>query len=120
AITLTNTHASAWAHNIGIALTLPDGLEVGPSAAVQPSSVTAQGGGTVIAYWRDVKDLAPTEEYTFTVKLRAMSSYRATGNVPFGTSLNAVVGVYASDDARQLYEAPDAPVATADVPYRIV
>ena len=120
AITLTNTHATAWAHNVGIALTLPDGLEVGLSAAVQPSSVTAQGDGTVIAYWRDVKDLAPTEEYTFTVKLRAMSSYRATGNVPFDTMLNAVVGVYASDNARQLYEAPDAPVATADVPYRIV
>ncbi len=122
AITLKNaeTAPNAWAHNVGIELQLPDGLEVSPTAAAQPSTVTAQSGGTEIAYWRDVKDLAPTEEYTFTVKLRAMSSYRASGNVPFGTLLNAAVGVYASDDARQLYESPNAPVATAGVPYRIV
>jgi len=123
AITVANTDGMLWAYNVGFGLRLPDGLEVSPAAAPQPSATTVDSNGDATVYWRDVKDLAPGEVYTFPVKLRAMAQFRGpaqSGDVPFGYELDARVAIYASNDARKLYEAPDAANVTADVPYRIV
>ncbi|MBW7473177.1 DUF11 domain-containing protein [Paenibacillus oenotherae] len=122
-VTVTNNDASQWAYNVGIELTLPDGLEVSDDNAIKPSSITADSVEVQKAYWRDLKDLAPGESYTFPVMIHAREQYRylsGKGNVPFGIQPEVGVAAYASDDARQLYEPVETANASGLVKYRIV
>ncbi|CAH1197690.1 hypothetical protein PAECIP111893_00885 [Paenibacillus plantiphilus] len=122
-VTVSNNDATQWAYNVGIELALPDGMKVSDHNAVKPSSITSNSVEVQKAYWRDLKDLAPGESYTFPVTLQALENYRyldGKGSVPFGIQPNVNVGVYASNDARQLYEPAQAANASALVKYRIV
>ncbi|MFD2673522.1 S-layer homology domain-containing protein [Marinicrinis sediminis] len=92
-----------WAYNLSYELLIPDGLEFVENVHFPASSVESIAGGMQKVVWRDIKDLAPQENYAFTVDLASTLTYRTGGaNVDFGDDLNVTMKVIASDDARQL------------------
>lgn len=104
AVKITN-NSSQWAYNIGVQLLLDDGLEI---AAPTASSVSDGLNGKQIAYWQDVKNLAPGESYYFPVKVQSTEEYRnGGGQVPFGAQPVLYAEVYGSDAARNLYKPPN-------------
>ncbi|TDF97232.1 S-layer homology domain-containing protein [Paenibacillus piri] len=114
-VTLQN--GGTWAYNAGIELLLTDGLKVADSNSLKSTSETPNSTtGELTVYWKDIKDLAPNEKFTFPIKLTTIDKLRKTGaDTDFGQQVNAVVSVYTSNDARQLYEPPNTPSGKSDV-----
>ncbi|SFL76019.1 S-layer homology domain-containing protein [Paenibacillus sp. 1_12] len=127
-VVIKNKDAAQWAYNVGFQLVLDDGLQVSPSQNPEPTEKTTNGAtGQQTSYWKDVKNLAPGESYTFPVTVNSLAKYRLPNgqtNVPFSAAGSSGIAmkfnVYGATVARQLYEPPGAPTQTASKNLKIV
>ncbi|PYI54043.1 S-layer homology domain-containing protein [Paenibacillus flagellatus] len=97
-----------WAYNVGLQLELPDGLKLSDSQSLAPFSKEITSEGKELLKWRDLRDLAPYESFTFPVQVKSTETLERTAktDVAFGTALSLGVDVFASYDPRQLFEGP--------------
>ncbi|WP_276353692.1 Ig-like domain-containing protein [Cohnella caldifontis] len=119
-IELSNTTGSM-AFNVGVQMILEDGLDLDPSTGTAASETETASNGTKTLYWRDMKDLAPDETFTFPVKLLSKKTYRASGeDVDFGATPKVTVRLVASSDARHVMDPPNFVSVPAEETLQIV
>ncbi|TBL77282.1 S-layer homology domain-containing protein [Paenibacillus thalictri] len=118
-VTITNTSSTNWAYNVGMELVLDDGLALGVQDAKLPAYTSKTGNlvlGQETTYWKDFKNVAPGEAYSFTLTINSLGSYRVKnsgGLVEFSSELGIRMNLYGTSVPRVLYEPPSVASATA-------
>lgn len=83
-ISIKNLSSSQRLYNLGLYLTLPDGLVISTSTIPQTSSVV-NADNSITYSWINLKDLAPMEiNYNFSITVKCNTKFKNGSNVPFG------------------------------------
>lgn len=83
-ISIKNLSSSQRLYNLGLYLTLPDGMVISTSTIPQTSSVT-NADNSITYSWINLKDLAPMEiNYNFSITVKCNTKFKNGSTVPFG------------------------------------
>ncbi|MEA4848124.1 MAG: Ig-like domain-containing protein, partial [Clostridiaceae bacterium] len=97
-----------WLYNLDLELVMENGLEIG-SGGIAPHSVVFDGvSKEQRVFWKDVKDLAPDESYTFEVPVKILEKFKdekgdPAGEVPFGYEIGSIFTLYGSNNSHLFY-----------------
>ncbi len=90
-ISIKNLSPSQRLYNLGLSLTLPDGLVISTSTIPQTSSVN-NSNNSITYSWVNLKDLAPMEiDYTFSITVKCNTKFKNGTTVPFGYIFSGIV-----------------------------
>ena len=83
-ISIKNISSNQRLYNLGLYLTLPDGLIISSSSITQTSSIT-NVDNSITYSWINLKDLAPFEiNYTFSITVKCNTKFKNSATIPFG------------------------------------
>ena len=104
-VTIQNTSSTKRLYNLGIALTLPDGLTLSSSTIPQTSSTTNADNSTTYSFV-NIKDLAPLETpYIFTITIKCNTKFKNGNAIPFGYNFSGItVYSYVDTMPRGIYD----------------
>lgn len=104
-ISIKNLSSSQRLYNLGLNLTLPDGMVISSSTIPQTSSVT-NNDNSITYSWVNLKDLAPLEvSYTFSITVKCNTKFKNGTTVPFGYTFSGInVGCQADTMPRGSYD----------------
>ncbi|WP_040328281.1 isopeptide-forming domain-containing fimbrial protein [Clostridium ihumii] len=89
-ISIKNLSSTQRLYNLGISLTLPDGMTLSTSTIPQTSSITNADNSTTYS-WVNIKDLAPMEvNFKFNITVKCNTKFKNGTTVPFGYSFSGI------------------------------
>lgn len=104
-ISIKNISSTQRLYNLGITLTLPDGLVLSTSTIPQTSSVT-NADNSITYSWVNLKDLAPMEiNFKFSITIKCNTKFKNGSNIPFGYNFSGIsVGCQVDTMPRGIYD----------------
>lgn len=83
-ITIQNLSTVQRFYNLGLTITIPDGLVLSTSTFSQTSSIT-NADNSITYSWVNMKDLAPMEvNFTFSITVKCNTKFKNGTVIPFG------------------------------------
>lgn len=77
-------------YNLGITLTVPDGMSLSSATLIQTSSIT-NSNNSITYTWVNLKDLAPLEiSFKFTITVKCNTKFKNGTSVPFGYNFSGI------------------------------
>lgn len=90
-ISIKNLSQTQRLYNLGIILTVPDGMSLSTATISQTSSVTNANKSTTYT-WVNIKDLAPLEiSYKFSITVKCNTKFSNGSYVPFGYNFTGIL-----------------------------
>lgn len=104
-ISIKNISSSQRLYNLGISLTLPDGMSLSAASITQTSSFT-NADNSITYTWVNLKDLAPMEvNFTFSITVKCNTKFKNGTAVPFGYNFSGIsVSCQADTMPRGIYD----------------
>lgn len=89
-ISIKNLSSNQRLYNIGITLTLPDGMALSTATFYQTSSIT-NADNSITYFWVNLKDLAPMEvNFLFNITVKCNTKFKNGTYVPFGYNFSGI------------------------------
>lgn len=89
-ISIENLSAAQRLYNLGISLTLPDGMVLSSATITQTTSVTNEDNSTTYS-WVNIKDLAPMEiSFQFSIMVKCNTKFKNGTTIPFGYNFSRI------------------------------
>ncbi|MCR8746290.1 isopeptide-forming domain-containing fimbrial protein [Romboutsia lituseburensis] len=89
-VSIQNLSSSQRLYNLGISLTLPDGMVLSSSTIPQTSSIT-NVDNSVTYSWINIKDLAPMEiNFSFSITVKCNTKFKNGSTIPFGYNFSGI------------------------------
>ncbi|GFZ30004.1 hypothetical protein CSC2_05300 [Clostridium zeae] len=104
-ISIKNISSTQRLYNLGLTLTLPDGMSLSSSTLPQTSTTSNSDNSTTYS-WVNIKDLAPMEiNFLFSITVKCNTKFKNGTYVPFGyTFSNISVSCQADTMPRGIYD----------------
>lgn len=104
-ISIKNISSAQRLYNLGLTLTLPDGLTLSTSTLPQTSSTSNVDNSTTYT-WVNLKDLAPMEiNYKFNITVKCNTKFKNGTSIPFGYTFSGItVGCQVDTMPRGIYD----------------
>lgn len=78
-------------YNLGLTLTLPDGMALSTASISQTSSIT-NPDNSITYSWVNIKDLAPMEvSYKFSITVKCNTKFKNGTTIPFGYNFSGII-----------------------------
>ncbi len=126
-VTMKNKNLSDWIYNVGLEVELGSGLEIDKSE-IAPNSITENGKNQILI-WKDIKDLAPGESFSFTFDVLIKEEHRGTVDengdkvsVNFGDNVWGKVTLKGSSDPQTFdnLKSEEKPFSFKVVPFEVI
>ncbi|MBN1068556.1 isopeptide-forming domain-containing fimbrial protein [Clostridium botulinum] len=89
-ISIKNINLTQRFYNLGIFLTLPDGLVLSASTVTQTSSIT-NSDNSILYSWINIKDLAPLEiNFKFSITVKCNTKFKNGSTIPYGYNFSGI------------------------------
>ena len=89
-VNIKNLSSTQRLYNLGISLTLPDGMQLSASTIPQTSSVT-NADNSITYSWINIKDLAPLEvNYKMNITVKCNTKFKNGTTIPFGYNFSGI------------------------------
>ena len=89
-ISIKNLSNEQRLYNLGISITLPDGMSLSTATLPQTSSLTNPDKSTTYS-WVNIKDLAPMEvNFTFSITVKCNTKFADGTSIPFGYNFTGI------------------------------
>lgn len=89
-IIIKNLSSTQRFYNLGIFLTLPDGMVLSTSTIAQTSSIT-NSDNSLLYSWVNIKDLAPMEvNFKFSITIKCNTKFKNGNTIPYGYNFSGI------------------------------